>query len=228
MLVPINMAVPEGPPTALHVKLTPALKAIVISQGIVAICRAIVGDVWGCFCDLMIVAMGYLAVREANIMYILWYGISCFFNCLFDMIHVVVRFLKYKADFFNSEDSFIFNLHSFALLAAAILCALGATMCYTIYRDYERQNRGFGEAAPFAQQDFGPNGGYYTQRLRAYDGGTSSHAAAAANFTAFSGAGHRLDGCDTSDSPYLPPAGTTGQCSALRAQPKYEDFSKYC
>mmetsp|Transcript_51660 Transcript_51660/g.82067 ORF Transcript_51660/g.82067 Transcript_51660/m.82067 type:complete len:208 (-) Transcript_51660:116-739(-) len=200
MLVPVALVVPEGPPTPLQLKLLPYIRVVVCSQAVVAVCRAIVGDIWGCISDLLVVALGYFALRESNIMYLMWYGVACFFNSLFDMIRVVARLIKFKDDYFDSDMEVTHNIHSFAILAAVVLAGLGAAMSYSVFRDYGREY-GFGDAVPYAAQapNYGAAGGYYSAPRPA------ANTAGASNFAAFSGAGHRLDGGDPTEYNFPPP-----------------------
>merc|ERR1740117_22195 len=207
VLVPMTLMVPDGPPSELQIKLKPALKAVVICQAIVAICRLATGDIWGCICDLLVVLLGKWAITENNVEHIIWYGVACFFNGLFDSIRVVVRFAKLRTNYFDTEQDLQYNLASFAILAATILACIGAAICYTIYKDFER-NHGLNEAAPFA--NMGNGAGYYAQRPPADS--NWQRPVQQQPFNAFQGAGHRLDGGrDPNESQYLPPPPRTGE-----------------
>lgn len=138
-MVLIPMAFPSGPPTALQLKLKPTITAIVAAQAAVAVCRFVVGDIWGSLSDAMVVMLGYFVITEHLIMYNMWYGLACGFNFVFDLIHLIVRLQTHKLDFFNlSDKSFLHNLASFTITAATITAGLGAAVNYFIFRDLRR------------------------------------------------------------------------------------------
>lgn len=198
-MVLIPMAFPSGPPTALQLKLKPTITAIVAAQAVVAVCRFVVGDIWGSLSDAMVVLLGYFVITEHLIMYNMWYGLACGFNFIFDLIHLIVRLQTHKLDFFNlSDKSFLHNLASFTITAATITALLGAAVNYFIFRDFRRSAR------PESMPLLGSPGAFMQPPPLAPGRPGRPNALVSQNrpdgvptdFAAFSGSGYRLGGED--------------------------------
>lgn len=206
MLFPIMMPINTGPPTDYALKMKPVLTAIVIAQGVVGVCRFIVGDIWGGISDLIVVALGYFALTEMSMLYMLWYCIICAFNFFFDLIYVLIRLIELRTAFFDFGQSFLFNMASFVLLAAPALALLGAFVSWRIYKDF-RDNAPMPEIQPFAPGPMGYGGPPGAFGPGPGQGGFGYGAAAPApqrapgpQFQPFQGSGHRLGG-DGFESP---------------------------
>lgn len=209
------MAFPSGPPTALQLKLKPTITAIVAAQGVVAVCRFVVGDIWGSLSDAMVVLLGYFCISEHLIMYNMWYGLACGFNFIFDLIHLIVRLNSYKLDFFNlSDKSFMHNLASFTIVGATITAGLGAAVNYAIFRDFRRSARP--ELSPL----LGGSPGAFVQPPPLAPGrpgrpntlvSQNRPDGVPMDFAAFSGSGYRLGGEDAGFAA-APRPGAAGGC----------------
>mmetsp|Transcript_71585 Transcript_71585/g.232741 ORF Transcript_71585/g.232741 Transcript_71585/m.232741 type:complete len:247 (-) Transcript_71585:29-769(-) len=187
MLVPVPMPMAEGPPTDLLLKMKPTLLATAVFQAIAAICRIVVGDIWGGMSDILVAMLGYLAAEELNIMYVLYFGLACATNFLLDATVLLIRLARVRSGFFNPEQTAVFNLASFAILAATLTALLGAALSYIIWRDF-RLSRS--EAAPFLRPP-GTAGGYSAAPWAMAP--PPAPAPGGASFEAFSGTGFRLN-----------------------------------
>lgn len=204
MLIPIALPpAPQGPPTALQLKMKPTLVGIVSLQAFVAVCRLVALDIWGGICDLLTVVIGYYTITETAITHTIWYGTSCALLCFFDTVSFVVRLGKLQSNYFDLSAGFLFNLSSFAILAASVTALLGAGVCYAVVRDYSRNSP---EALPF----FEPQGHQYAAfsapppPSAGYGHAAAPGAGGGGGFAAFAGPGRRL-GADNSDVELPPP-----------------------
>lgn len=135
MLFPM-MPMMGMPPTEYGLKVKPWLHAVLFGQMICCMARFLIGDVWGAISDSIVVSLGYFAVSDMAMMYMLWYSIICSFNFLFDLVYLAIRVLELKSNYFLAAASPLFNLASATLLAAPILAATGAVLSYMMYKDF--------------------------------------------------------------------------------------------
>mmetsp|Transcript_34723 Transcript_34723/g.95730 ORF Transcript_34723/g.95730 Transcript_34723/m.95730 type:complete len:238 (-) Transcript_34723:187-900(-) len=214
LVMPVSVPMHHGAPSDFLLKMRPLIATVVSIQAAVAICRLICMDVWGAVADVTVVVMGYFAAKDTEFMYVLYYGIGCGVNFIFDVLGVVLRLSRLKMGYFDLSLPFLFNLTSFALLAAAVSAFVGATIALAVYRDYRRE----AEAMPVWQQQ--QTGGYMPDPflLPATGAGASANTRASTTSTSFKasqpfqGTGHRL-GAEAVPAPSvdgLPPAPAPG------------------
>mmetsp|Transcript_18375 Transcript_18375/g.58326 ORF Transcript_18375/g.58326 Transcript_18375/m.58326 type:complete len:219 (+) Transcript_18375:77-733(+) len=212
MMVPLML--PEAPPTEFQLRMKPALMAIVALQGTAAFCRILAGDLWGGLSGSMIAIIGGFAVGEMSITYVVYYGVGCALNCVFDTAAASVRCARLKLSFFDLDRPFLFNLLSFGLLSAAVSTLLGAIVSYAIWRDFRQCA---GELSPFygaaaASVGLGPGAGQAggNQQFGSYGslgpGPAPRSLSTSGSIDAFSGPGYRLHDNRPGSIDNLPPA----------------------
>lgn len=211
MVISVPM-VASGPPTALQLKMKPALVVLVTCQAVLAIGRFLVADVFGGISDLLLALIGYFVCTEPSITYTIWYGMLCCFNGLFDLLHIVMRLRRLKGGYFDVEEGFFHNAHSFVLLAAAVTAFLGGAVCYYIWRDFRSQSPGAGLTSQMNQSVYydsmPPPGAYYnTYSTMGQQPPVVASPPDTGHFEAFSGPGHKIG---EKDDEFLPPPPRTG------------------
>mmetsp|Transcript_48572 Transcript_48572/g.140739 ORF Transcript_48572/g.140739 Transcript_48572/m.140739 type:complete len:212 (+) Transcript_48572:73-708(+) len=205
MMVPLML--PEAPPTDFQLKMKPTLLAIVSLQSGTALCRILVGDIWGGLSDVMVAVIGGYAVAETSVTYTLYYGVGCALNCFFDIAGLCMRFARFKAGYFDLDRPFLYNLASFSLLAATMAALLGALVCFFIWRDFKQCA---GELAPIAPFYGAPAASFGSFAPPPAPGSAQTlpnqALSTSGSFDAFSGPGYRLHDPRPPSIDNLPPA----------------------
>lgn len=202
----VALWMPEGPPTEFQLKMKHTFVSIVSLQAVIAICRIVVGDVWGGLGDAIVAVMGGLAITEMSIPYTLYYGTGCAMNFVLDATTLSLRLTRFGSGYFDFVQPFLFNLASFAILAAVVTSFLGAIISLCIWRDYQRTSSEFIPLYGHAPSSFvpppGPAPGAYGQ---GYGTGPQQSFSSSTSFDAFSGPGYRLSDNRAASIPNLPP-----------------------
>ncbi|CEM19269.1 unnamed protein product [Vitrella brassicaformis CCMP3155] len=143
MVVPISLQPPlvgAPPPPAVTNRWKPALIIIVCLQASVTVLRLIIHDIWGAFTDIILLGIGYCAIKEdyTTALYCVWYCVLCAFNCIFGVLILVTRAIQEGTQdtpfkIFPPSDApttFLFII----LLLSPLLGAAGAFVSWKIYK----------------------------------------------------------------------------------------------
>lgn len=191
VLVPVaSLELTPCPPTDFQLKVKPILLSVAILQGVFAILRVVVGDVWGGLSDAIVAYLGYLAATELVPAYTYFYGMMCGLNCFFDSLGLGMRISRLGSGYFDLDGAVLHNLVSLALLAATLIAALGTVLSYFIWKDIQQHFHG--DATPLLHA---PPGGFsLPPQPTVYDsaGGGLPAATPLSRPAAFQGQGYKL------------------------------------
>lgn len=188
LIVPMHSpALPA--PTDLLLKLRPVLSAVVALQFVTALMRMLSSDIFGAISDGIVACMGGFAVSARAMQYVLTYGLACGVNAIVDLVLLFLRISILKAGYFDLARGLMFNVYSFAILAACVADLMGAAVSFAIFRDARRRENNEG-GFPFLQPDSVGDVGYGSNGDVFFDPFLT--AASGRDFKAFQGRGQRL------------------------------------
>eukprot|EP00747_Dinoflagellata_sp_TGD_P167210 gnl/TRDRNA2_/TRDRNA2_191210_c0_seq1.p1 gnl/TRDRNA2_/TRDRNA2_191210_c0~~gnl/TRDRNA2_/TRDRNA2_191210_c0_seq1.p1 ORF type:complete len:202 (+),score=17.05 gnl/TRDRNA2_/TRDRNA2_191210_c0_seq1:109-714(+) len=199
MLLPAPMMIQSGPPTPFALWMRPVLITILALLFCAAIARFIVLDLFGGLFLLLSIGIGIWAVWDGmNITWLMCLGIIFFINAIFDGIILALKWWKQMGPVFGAKLPWYTNVINGFLLAGVVLQAIGAGVCYAIYKD--RQAYETRDASQIQEVLSPPEG---TRRPRGGYGATENadgqRAPQAQAPRPFEGQGHRLGDSDRSE-----------------------------
>mmetsp|Transcript_5057 Transcript_5057/g.14006 ORF Transcript_5057/g.14006 Transcript_5057/m.14006 type:complete len:174 (-) Transcript_5057:137-658(-) len=151
MVIPLSMSsAPSGPPSPFVLKMAKWFLAILIVQSISVIFRLWLLDIFQGFIIALCVGLGWYAWKEnMNMRFIMFYGIMCLIQGLFDLVRFIDSAVHSPAPVFSSRASFEYNFASAIRILSPTFLIVGAVFAYYIY-NFDTPTSEWSESTPFA------------------------------------------------------------------------------
>jgi len=106
------------------------VSAVATVQGAIALCRFAIGDFWGALTDALVCFFGFLCIFEFEILYVLFYCLSCLLDCGLSLSTALLIWLR--SDFVRPKHT------DLTCACSASAAALGVCASLALWDDMRR------------------------------------------------------------------------------------------
>mmetsp|Transcript_94664 Transcript_94664/g.256955 ORF Transcript_94664/g.256955 Transcript_94664/m.256955 type:complete len:181 (-) Transcript_94664:14-556(-) len=134
----LSLSAGPAPPTRLALKVRPVFVGLLAAQGLLAVVRLLIMDLWGAMLTLLLVIMGSFVISSGGGMdstYLLYYGLMCLVNGIFDTLLFVERWMHVKYALFSRSAPVVYNLASAVFLLCPVVELVSTALSALIYFD---------------------------------------------------------------------------------------------